>query len=101
MIEVIHFSRTRSIRFNIAHVAHVTCLRVRSGVGLVGWIEMSTGRGGIARAAIAEFMNVKTMLARSQAGDIRLNLDSVGDFSEGDSSAHFVARGGMELGDGF
>src|SRR5882724_2229455 len=79
----------------------MTCLGVGPGVRLVGWIEVSAGRGGIGRAAIAEFMDVKAMLTGSQTSDIRLDLHSVGDLSEGDGAAHVVARSGMQHCDGF
>ena len=62
---------------------------------------MSSGRTRIGRAAIAELMYMKTMLARTQAGDFRLNLHSVGDFSERDGAGNVVALGRMEHGNGF
>ena len=72
---------------------------VRPGVWFVGWIKMSTGRSGVCGAAIAEFMNVKTMVAGSQACQVRMNLHAIGLFGEGNRAADFVTRCGMKHGD--
>jgi hypothetical protein len=74
--------------------------RIGPGVRFVRRIEMSASRGQIGRAAISEFMHVKAMFTRSQARDFRLDLHPVGDFSERDCAADFVARSRMQHGDG-
>ena len=101
MIEVIQFCRTRSVRLDIPHIANVPGCRIGGRVRLVRWIEMSAGRTCIGRAAIAEFMDMKAMLARSKAGEFCVDLHSVGDFSERDGAAHFAALSGMHYGDSF
>ena len=101
MVHIFQRRLARRVSFHISHVPYVPFGRIRSRMRLLGRIKVSAGGSGIGCTAIAELMDMKTMIARSQAGDIRLNLDSVGDLSEGDSSAHFVARGGMKLGDCF
>jgi hypothetical protein len=45
-------------------------------------------------------MHVKTMFTRIQARDFRLHLHSIGYFCERDCAADFVARSGMQHGDG-
>ena len=74
--------------------------RIGPSVRFVRGIEMSASRGQIGRAAISEFMHMKAMFTRTQARDFRLDLHPVGDFCEPDCSADFVARSGMQHGNG-
>ena len=74
--------------------------RIWPAVRFVRGIEMSASRGQIGRAAISEFMHVKTMFTRIQARDFRLHLHSIGYFCERDCAADFVARSRMQHGDG-
>ena len=101
VIEIIQFCRTRSVRLDIAHIANVPGGRIGGRVRLVRWIEMSAGRTCIDRAAIAEFMDMKAMHARSKAGEFCVDLHSVGDFSKRDGAAYFAALSGMHCGDSF
>ena len=101
VIHVIQFRGTRSVRLQVAHVAYVPFCRIGPGVRFIRGIEMSASRGQIRRAAIAEFMHMKAMLAGAQAGDFCLDLHSIGYLSERDGAAHFVARRRMKHGDGF
>ena len=47
-------------------------------------------------AAIAEFMNVKAMIAGSQARYLCLDLHAIGNLGKRDRAAHFVASSGMK-----
>jgi hypothetical protein len=67
----------------------------------VGGIKMSTSRTGIGCAAITELMDMKSMIARSQAGDFRPDLHPIGLFGEGNRTADFTACGGMKHRDSF
>src|SRR5947207_193207 len=58
--------------------------------------ESAAGRTQVGCAAIAEFMNMKTMIAGCQAGDLCLHLYAIGDFGKCDRAAHLVAAGGMK-----
>ena len=44
---------------------------------------------------------METMLGRTQAGDFRLDLHSVGNLGERDGAAHVIALSGMQYGDSF
>jgi hypothetical protein len=58
---------------------------------LVRGIKVRPGGASIRRATIAEFMNVKTMFAGSEARYISVNLHPVGDLGKRDRAAYFVA----------
>ncbi len=53
----------RAVRFNIAKISLVTLCVVMSGMRIFRWIEMTARGCRIRRRAIAEFVNVKAMLA--------------------------------------
>ena len=101
MIQVFHFCSTRSVRLDVAHIANMPCVHIGSRMRLLRWIKVSAGRVGIGCAAIAELMDVKSVLARSEARDFRMDLHSVGNFNECDRAANLVALGGMKHSDGF
>src|SRR5438093_13444605 len=101
MIELIQCHRTGRVRLDIPHIASVPGCRIGGRVRLVRWIEMSAGRTCIDRAAIAEFMDMKAMHARSKAGEFCVDLHSVGDFSKRDGAAYFAALSGMHYRDSF
>lgn len=101
MVQVLQGRLAGSVRLHIAHVAYMALGCVRPGVRFVSWIKMSAGRSGVCRAAIAEFMNMKTMVAGSQACKVCMNLHAIGLFGEGNRTADFVARCGMKHGDRF
>jgi hypothetical protein len=67
----------------------------------VGWIKMSASRTRIGCAAIAELMDMKTMIARGEASDFRPDLYPVGHFGKRDSAGHFVACGRVQHRNGF
>ena len=75
--------------------------RVRSGMRFVGWIKMTAGGTRIGRAAIAKFMNMKTMIARCESCYLCLNLHAIGNFGEGNGTAHLAAGCGMKHRDSF
>jgi len=62
----------------------------------VGWIKMSASRRRVGCAAIPEFMDMKSMIARSQASDVRMDAYSVGDLGKRNGAADLVARGGVK-----
>src|SRR5262245_13069120 len=96
MVQILQLCLPRSVCFHIPHVTHVPLGGVRPCVRFASWIKMSAGGTQIGRAAIAEFMNVKTMVPRSQARDLYLDLYAICDFSKRDGAAHFVVAGGMK-----
>src|SRR4030095_5499528 len=99
MVQVLQGRLAGIFCLHISHVANMALGGVRPGVWFVSWIKMSAGRSGVCRATIAEFMNVKTMIAGSQACKVRVNLHAIGLFGEGNRAADFVARCGMKHGD--
>src|SRR6266478_1827865 len=74
--------------------------RVWTGMRFASWIKMSAGGTHIRRAAVAKFMNVKTMIARCESCYLCLNLHSIGNFGEGNGTAHLTAGCGMKHRDG-
>ncbi|MPN24768.1 hypothetical protein SDC9_172170 [bioreactor metagenome] len=69
-------------------------------VRLAGRVEMPLGRSGIRRAAIAGLMNVKTMLSRRQAGNLRLDPQTAVQFGQRHLAAHRTSRTGLQIGAG-
>src|SRR6476660_10565097 len=96
MVQVLQLRLAGSVCFHISHVAHMPLSGVLPGMRFVGWIKMSAGRTQIGRAAIAEFMDVKTMVPRSQARDLCIHLHAISDLGKRDGAAHLVATGGMK-----
>jgi hypothetical protein len=68
---------------------------------LMRWIKMSASGTRIGCAAITELMDMKSMIARSQAGDFRPDLHPIGLFGEGNRTADLAACGGMKHRDSF
>jgi len=66
---------------------------------LVRRIKVSAGRTAIRCRAIAEFMDMKPVVARGKAGDFCVHLNAIGNFSERDSAADLVALRGVKHGD--
>ena len=96
---VVHILQVRlagSVCFHISHVPHMALGGVGPGMRFVGWIKMSARGTGIARAAIAKFMNMKAMIAGSQARYLCLDLHAIGNLGKRDRAAHFVASSGMK-----
>ena len=101
VIDIVQFCRAGSVCFDVAHVTDMPRGRIRARMRLLGWIEMAAGGVRILGAAIAEFMNVKTMFTRSEPGDVRLDADAIGFFSKCHGAGDFVARGRMKHSNGF
>ena len=101
MIEVVQFRHPGGVRLDIAHIANMPSVRIGSCVGLVRWIKMSAGRTRIGCAAIAKFMDMKPMFARSKATDFRVDLNPVRNFGERDRAANVVTLRWVEHGDCF
>ena len=96
MIYIIQLRVAGSVCFHIAHIAFVPCGCVRPGMRLVAWIEMGASRAGIGCAAIAKFVDMKTVFARRQPRNFRVDLHAISNRSECNRAANFVARGGMQ-----
>src|SRR5207249_10702703 len=92
---------TDGVCFAVSHVTYLTSGCVGSCMRMVGRIKMSTSRTRIGCAAIAELMDMKPMIARSQAGDLRSNPYAIGLFGQGNRTAYFAASGGMKHRHGF
>ncbi len=101
MIHIVQSCRPRSVCFDVAHVAHMAFCCIGSRVWFVCWIEMGAGGTRVGRAAIAKFVDMKAVVAGSQACNFHLDLHSVGDFYEGNFTADFVACSGMKHSNGF
>ena len=101
MVHVLQGRLARSVCLHISHVAYMSLERVRPGMRFVGWIKMTAGGSRVCRAAIAEFMNVKAMVAGSQACYLCMDLHAIGYFDECDGAAYLVPRGGVKHRDGF
>jgi len=100
MVHIIQFRLAGSVCVHVSHVAYMPFHRVRPGMRFVGWIKMSAGGTRIGRAAIAKFMNVKTMIARRESCYLCLNLHAIGNFSKGNCTAHLASGCGMKHRDG-
>src|SRR2546428_12756936 len=96
VVHILQFRLAGSVCFHISHVAHMPLDRVWTGVRFAGWIKMSARGTGIARAAIAEFMNMKAMIAGSPARYLCLTLNAIGNPGKRDRAAPFVASSGMK-----
>lgn len=101
MVHVFERCLARRVSLHISHVAYMPFGYVGSRMRFIGWIKMSTSRARIGCAAIAELMDMKTMIAGSQASDFRPNLYAIGHFYEGNSTTDFVACGRMKHRDSF
>lgn len=96
MVHILQFRLAGSVCFYISHVANMPLGCVWPGMRFVGWIKMSAGGTGIGRTAIAEFMDMKAMIAGSQARYLCLDLHAIGNLGKRDRAAHFVASSGMK-----
>jgi hypothetical protein len=101
MVHIFQRRLARRVCFHISHVPYVPFGRIRSRMRLLGRIKVSARGSSIGCAAIAELMDMKTMIARSQAGDFRPDLYPIGHFSKRDGAGHFVARSRVQHCDGF
>ena len=96
MVHIIEFRVAGSVCFHISHVALVPRGCVGPGMRLAGGIEMRACGSRIGCAAIAKFMDMKTMFTRREAGDLRVDLHAVGNWSECDGAGDFIACGGVQ-----
>src|SRR5262249_13180544 len=89
------------VGLDVAHVTDVPLGAVVPGVGCAGRVEMAPG-GHPILVPDAEFMNVETMFARSQAGDLSLDVHSLRGLGEGHCALDLAGRlgGRDQLGDG-
>ena len=87
MVHIFQRRLSRRVRLYISHIAHMPFGCIRSCMRFVGRIKMSASRTRIGCAAIAKLMDMKTMIARSQAGDFRPNLYPIGHFGESNGAA--------------
>ena len=101
MVHVLQGRLAGSVCVHISHVADVPFQRVWRGMRFVSWIKMTAGGSRVCRAAIAEFMNVKAMVAGSQACYLCMDLHAIGNFGERNGAAHLAAGCGMKHRDGF
>src|ERR1700751_5550883 len=74
-------------------------ISIGSSMRLVRRIKVSAGRTAIRCRAIAEFMDMKPVVARGKAGDFCVHLNAVGNFSERNSAPDLVALFGGKHGD--
>ena len=101
MVHIFQRRLARRVCFHISHVPYVPFGRIRPSMRLLGRIKVSAGGSGIGCTAIAELMDMKTMIARSQAGDFRPNPYAIGLFGEGNSTTDLVACSRMKHRDSF
>src|SRR5262249_43057630 len=80
MVHIVQSRLARRVCLYVSHIAHMPLGCVRSCMRFVGWIKMSTSRTRISRAAIAELMDMKSVIARSQPGDFGPDLHPIGYF---------------------
>jgi hypothetical protein len=95
-INVFEISDSALIGFDISHIAGVALGGVGSSVGRAGRIEMAARGRAVLRAAIAEFMDMEAMLARSKAFNARRDFDAGASLGEGHHAADIVTFGRNE-----
>ena len=82
-----------SIGFNVPEIAFVTLGAGGATVFVLRWIEVRAGGRGIGRRAITFFMNMETVFAWLQTGDVGDHLHVIAHFRErhgaGDLTAGF------------
>ena len=101
MVHIFQLRLPRRICLHVSHIANMPFGRVRSCMRFGAWIKMSASRIRIWRGAIAKLMDMKAMIAGSQAVDFRPDLHPIGRFGERYGAAHFVSRGRVKHRDRF
>src|SRR5262249_39789921 len=101
MIDIIELCITGGICFHIADVALMPRRCIWPRMRLVGGIEMRARGTCIGCAAIAKFVYVKAVFARSQTHDLCMDLNAISHRSECDGAANVIVCGRMEHGDAF
>ena len=99
-VHIIQYGFARRVRFDIPHVALVPRGGIGSGMRLVSGIEMAACGTRVSCAAISELVDVKAVLPRREAGDLRVDPDTIGDRGKRDGAGHFIPGGGMQRRDG-
>lgn len=90
------------ISLNVTQVASVTVIRFRQGVRLILRVVMAPRAHGVRSCAIAELMNVKSvLLVGSKTFDMSCDFDRVAHLGEHNLTVTFVSSGGMQNGDSF
>src|SRR6476620_11414354 len=90
LIDAFIGSRAVGAGFYVSEVADVTIGAVWAAVILLIRIEVSTSAFAVGHRAVAEFVNVETMLARLQAGQLSDDFDAVIGLRERDLAVHSV-----------
>ena len=101
MVYIIQLRIAGSVCFHVSHVAFVPRGCIWTGMRLVRGIEMCACGTGVGCAAIAKFMDMKAVLTRRQARDLRVDLHSIAGRNERDRAADFIPCGRMQYGDAF
>src|SRR3954451_23837655 len=83
---------TGSIRLDIAQVTLMTLSRHRAAMLMLRRIEMRARRGRIRRGTIAFFMDMESMLAGLESGDVGHDLDVIAHFGERHRARDLAAR---------
>ena len=91
MVHVLQRRLARRVCLHISHVPYVPFGRIGPRMRLLGWIKVCASRSGVGCAAIAKLMNMKAMIAGSQAGDFRPDLYPIGLFGERNRTRDFTA----------
>ena len=87
------------ICLDVAKIARVPIHGVRRPMLMVSRVEMATGRLAVRRRAIAEFVDVESMLARSESGNIRDHFYFITGSRECDRAGNITPGGAMQDGD--
>ena len=72
-----------------------------AGVRIVRRVEMPAGRFAVRRGTITEFVNMKSMFARREPGDIGDDFHFIARFRERNNAFHIAAFRGVEDSNGF
>ena len=83
--------RTRRIGVEVPQVTDMSFVREWIAVRHILRVEVSAGRRSVRSAAVSQLMDVKSMLAGSQATHLRGHLDFLRHLSEPDDTVGFVA----------
>src|SRR4029453_5041 len=89
-IIVFEMGHSALIGFDVAHVAGVALGGFRRPVWRGGRVEMAARGRAVLRAAIAELVNVESMLAGGEAFDVRHDFDVSAGLDEGHHAANII-----------
>jgi hypothetical protein len=74
---------------------------VMAGVRIVRRVKVPAGRFAVRRGTIAEFVNMKSMFARCEPGDIGYDFRFIARLRERDDAFHVAVFRGVEDSNGF